>query len=334
MAGRNSPPLGQWPILLQPRCQQLRRDAGHSRLQPANHRQQHDDQPRELQRRAGRPPGQAHARTGTGRGRPTYPGDPVSGHACPHGKRQRRPVPIDQSGQAARRRDAPSGRAQGSGRGPGESRGRGAVRSGARAKRAGRGEAGRQALPRGEDTRRPAAARPGAERSANAKGRASGRGRETGRRGQAPLTGQPPKSEPLNTPKVELPAGAAKPLGVEKQPAGLPTPGAEKQLKTPAVEKTLKAEPLNAPKALEKSVPLNVPKAHDLKMQEPQKPEKIPAGAMSGGPPKPVVQRTMRPEPAAIGAPKGAPAGEHRPPQPGGKGEPVCGRPGMPPCPR
>ena len=144
--------------------------------------------------------------------------------------------------------------------------------------------------------------------------------------GQAPLTGQPPKSEPLNTPKVKLPVGAAKPLGVEKQPTGLPTTGAEKPLKTPAVEKTLKAEPL---KASEKPAP------HDLKMQEPQKPEKIPAGAMSGGPPKPpVVQKAMRPEPAAIGAPKGPPAGEHRPPQPGGKGEPACGRPGLPPCPR
>ena len=160
--------------------------------------------------------------------------------------------------------------------------------------------------------------------------------------GQAPLTGKPNKPEPLNTPKVELPAGTAKPLGAEKKPAGPPTAGAEKALKAPAGEKPLgggqpplAAKPGNAPKALEKPAPLNVPKAQELKMQEPSKPDRLPAGAMSGGPPKaPAMERPIRAEPALNGPPKGPPGGEHRPPQQGGKGEAMCGRPGLPPCPR
>ncbi len=168
--------------------------------------------------------------------------------------------------------------------------------------------------------------------------------------GQTLPAEKPIKPKPLTAPRVEqkLPAGE-KPLGGAapgQPPAPVPLNGAAKPReklpagtspnvvgKPPGAEKPIRPElaPIGAPKAMER------PQVQPQSLQRPvvpggmQRPPALerpvaPAGMAPGAPP--------RPELAPNGMPKGPPgAAAGKPPPPGGK-PPLCGQPGLPPCPK
>jgi hypothetical protein len=129
-------------------------------------------------------------------------------------------------------------------------------------------------------------------------------------------------TEPLKAPKAleKLPATPAQPV-----PPGQTPNGATKlQEKPPVGEKPIKTEPLNAPKALEKPPAVPAPPVAPTPNN----------GAMR----PPGLEKPTRPELApnaaqkAIERPPGLEKQERRLPQPGSR-PPICGQPGLPPCP-
>jgi hypothetical protein len=157
------------------------------------------------------------------------------------------------------------------------------------------------------------------------------------------LPGEKPiKPEPLNTPKLEpkLPASPVQPVPPvrspngaqklqEKLPGASPTgvispPGFDKPDNVPP--KALERQPgLERPQGLERQIrpePQNLGAPNGL--QRPPVGERPPAPAMA-----PAQQARPELAPSAPNAPRNV---ERIQPQPGGK--PLCGQPGLPPCPK
>jgi hypothetical protein len=150
------------------------------------------------------------------------------------------------------------------------------------------------------------------------------------------LPGENPiKPEPLNAPKLEpkLPASPAPPPnGAQKLQEKLPGASPNGVIRPPGFD-----EPVNVPpKGLERQPGLERPQGLERQIR----PEPQNLGAPNGlqrppaveRPPSPVMAPAQQARPQLAPNAPIAPRNVERLPQPGGK--PLCGQPGLPPCPK